>query len=368
MNNSCLPPRGTPDVWARMAKTVEKMPLFMYGTGNGADRILNVMESRGIPLSGVFASDGFVRNRSFRGFPVRSYSDISSENTDFAVIVAFGSSRPEVMANVDRIASEHVLYCPDVPAVGDTLFDTDLYDSNYENFERVIALFDDERSREVYSDIIKYKLTGDISFLKSSADEGDIGEGVLHYDDYRTVLDLGAYTGDTVKSAALTMPSLTHIIAVEPEARAFRKLTELVGTLPFKLTPVNAAAWDRDTTLTFTGGVGRGSTLDADGRSTHRGQRSYDVTALTPDTASDGCCVDYIKYDVEGAEVRALHGSKRLISEFAPDLLVSLYHRSEDIFDLPLLVRELCPDHRLYLRRAKCFPAWDINLYAVKEK
>ena len=46
---------------------------------------------------------------------------------------------------------------------------------------------------------------------------------------------------------------------------------------------------------------------------------------------------------------------------------MSAYHRSADLFRLPLLVHELNPGYRLYLRRMAGVPAWDINLYAVKE-
>ena len=77
--------------------------------------------------------------------------------------------------------------------------------------------------------------------------------------------------------------------------------------------------------------------------------------------------VDYIKYDVEGSEREAILGSQKTISEHTPALLVSLYHRSEDLFDLPLLLHELCPDYKLYLRRMRYIPAWDINLYAIKK-
>lgn len=367
MSNTSLPAKNSADVWTRMAQS--GLPLYMYGTGNGADRIINVMNERGIPLSGIFASDGFVRqNRVFRGFPVRSYSEICGECDDFAVIVAFGSSRPEVMANVDAIAAERAVFCPDVPAVGDNLFDSDFYAEHYGEICDVAELFSDQRSREVYADIINYKLTGSLDCLKSSSECGDPGIGILRYDRYRIMLDLGAYTGDTARHAVENMPNLERIIALEPEPRAFRKLTEYANSANLPVIPVNAAAWDEDTALTFTGGVGRGSTADADGRTSHRGQRSYEVQALTPDTAAGGAAVDYVKYDVEGAEARALRGSVGLISDFAPDMLISLYHRSEDIFALPRLVRELCPNHKLCLRRAEGFPAWDINLYAVTEE
>ncbi len=362
-----LPKNDSPDVWARIASS--GLPLYIYGTGNGADRILDVMNAHGITASGVFASDGFVRNRVFRGFKVSSYSDVCNECADFAVVVAFGSSRPEVMANVDRIAAERTVFCPDVPAVGSTLFDSDFYRENYDKFNAVSELFADERSREVYSDIISYKLTGDIYYLNHSAEADDPAKGILNLERYRSMLDLGAYTGDTVRSAIENMPKLERIIAVEPEPRAFRKLTEYASSIEKPLiVPVNAAAWDSDTTLNFTGGTGRGSTADAEGRKSHRGQHSYDVAALTPDSSSKDFVIDFIKYDVEGAEARALRGSRRIINKYSPDLLVSLYHRSEDLFSLPFLVRELCPDHKLYLRRKHGFPAWDIELYAISEE
>jgi hypothetical protein len=68
---------------------------------------------------------------------------------------------------------------------------------------------------------------------------------------------------------------------------------------------------------------------------------------------------------VEGAEREALLGSRNTILRDSPALLVSAYHRSADLFSLPLLVHDLNPNYRLYLRRMAGIPAWDINLYAV---
>jgi len=44
---------------------------------------------------------------------------------------------------------------------------------------------------------------------------------------------------------------------------------------------------------------------------------------------------------------------------------VAVYHRNEDIFELPLLIRQLCPKYKLYLRHKLYYPAWETNLYAV---
>jgi len=78
---------------------------------------------------------------------------------------------------------------------------------------------------------------------------------------------------------------------------------------------------------------------------------------------------DYIKYDVEGSEKEALLGSVKTIQSCRPKLLVSLYHRSEDLFALPLFLKEISPDYNFYLRKLPYVPAWDLNLYAIpKEK
>jgi hypothetical protein len=75
--------------------------------------------------------------------------------------------------------------------------------------------------------------------------------------------------------------------------------------------------------------------------------------------------VDYIKYDVEGSEREALMGSVETIQRNYPTLLVSLYHRNEDIFALPLQIHTLRPDYKLYYRRYPYIPAWDLNLICI---
>ena len=63
-----------PCLWESL-KT-EPRPIFLYGTGNGADKILDVCIRYDIQIAGVFASSGFVRSRTFRDMPVRSIESI----------------------------------------------------------------------------------------------------------------------------------------------------------------------------------------------------------------------------------------------------------------------------------------------------
>ena len=63
---------GEEELWSVLADA--SSPILLYGTGDGADKILSVMEEKGLRASGFFASDGFVRDRYFRGEHVMSLS------------------------------------------------------------------------------------------------------------------------------------------------------------------------------------------------------------------------------------------------------------------------------------------------------
>jgi len=60
--------------------------------------------------------------------------------------------------------------------------------------------------------------------------------------------------------------------------------------------------------------------------------------------------VTYIKMDTEGAEYKALLGAKRIIQKHKPRLAISIYHKGEDYFQIPLYIKELVPEYKFYLR------------------
>lgn len=59
--------------------------------------------------------------------------------------------------------------------------------------------------------------------------------------------------------------------------------------------------------------------------------------------------VDFIKMDIEGGEVDALRGAEGTLKRFTPRLAISAYHRPHDLPDIVALIRQACPDYRLYL-------------------
>ena len=348
------------DLWQYLATSSKK--IVMYGMGNGADKILRVCDQRGIEVCDFFASDGFVRGHSFHGKTVLSYSEVKAKygSENIIVLLSFASSLPEVIENILRIASECELYAPDVPVFGETLFDMDFYLDNEEKLDAVRGMLEDEESRGIFDNTLRYKLTGDVRYLEIAvSDKEKVYRELLCSENTKCCADLGAYNGDTVRELAIYAPRLEDAIALEPDARNFRKLSTYAESEDrFKVEPINAAAWSCETVLEFDAGGNRNSNVSGKGK-------TVSVSAVALDGVVGERVVDYIKYDVEGSEKEAILGSVNTIRSFSPKLLVSLYHRSEDIFELPMLIRELGADYRLYLRRYRYIPAWDLNMICI---
>lgn len=332
-------------------------PIVMYGTGNGADKMLDICKGHGIEISGVFASDGFVRKRMFRGFDVKSYIQIKEQFGDVVVLVVFGSDKEDVLENIKRISAEQELYIPALPLFGEGLFDSNFVTANIEMLNSVYFMLEDEKSKEVFRDMVFYNISGKPEYLKRTSSADDDYTEILKPVEGEIFVDLGAYRGDTIVEFVRNAPDYNKIIALEPDKKTFEKLKKACeGIINAEL--YNAAAYSYDTELKFAAKGGRNSLISEEGNT---------VEARSVDSILAGERASIIKFDVEGAEAEAVKGCEKTIKKYHPSLIVSVYHRNEDIFKLPIMIKEINPEYKFFMRRRRCVPAWDILLYAISK-
>ncbi len=361
-NKSVLPEYPVKrDLWDTIAE--DKRPVMVYGMGNGADKLFERLNAYGVVPREVFASDGFVRGHKFRGYEVKSFSRIKEEYSDFVILLSFASNRPEVIEMIAQINENYDMYIPDMPVAGGIYFDKKFYNGNYEKIRKAYDALSDEDSKNAFASVINYKLSGKLEYLMGAySDVSDIYS--LLPTSISTAVDAGAYNGDTVLELLKYRESVSRIYAFEPDARNYKRLCKSIDNnqLGDIVTAINSAVWSDDRAGELSGSGNRNSSVS----STASYQNREECINLQKIDTAVKERVDYIKYDVEGAEYEALLGSHSVISLYRPALLVSLYHRSEDIFSLINYVNEKYPDYSLYLRRTLCFPAWEIALIAVK--
>ena len=341
------------DIWTFLQETTR--PILIYGMGDGCDKILAVCRKKNIPVSGIFASDEYVRGQEACGFRVTTYKEAKETYPDMIALLAFGVFRPDLMEKIISISKETLLLAPDVPLFGENLFDRDFYQKNEEKIQKVREMLSDEISKKIYDNIISFKLTGKISYLleSESTKEEDL-KSLLPYQKGDIYADLGAYDGDTVLEWHKLFPDHGEVYAFEPNPKTFQKL--VTNTQHLKgLTCLPYAAWNKEETLTFNGKSGRSAAVSSEGK--------LQVEARALDGVLKKC--DFIKFDVEGAEKEAIEGTKRLIKDHKPSLCISAYHRSEDVFEIPLQVKEILPEYKVYLRHSPYIPAWDTQFYFI---
>ena len=343
------------NVWNKL-KNSEK-PVVLYGMGDGADKVLAAFERRGIRAEAVMASDGFVRGQSFHGFVVKTLSDLEAEYDDFPVALCFASQLPDVIDTIKNVAARHRLVVPPVPAFGDVVFDEEFIVKNAENMNKAYELLADDLSRRVFENVLMFYHTGDIALLDHiTTDKDEAFNNILKLGKNEVYLDLGAYNGDTVEEfLRYTGGAHKKIIALEPNAKNFKKLIENCSTLE-NTELLQLGAWSENTTLIFNNKAGRNSAVADKGVETR-------VDAV--DNILGGGSVTYVKADVEGADYETLLGMRNTLKDFKPKLNFAAYHRFEDIFRLPLLIHGMNPDYKIYLRHHPYIPAWDSNMYCV---
>lgn len=333
-------------------------PILLYGMGNGADMIIKVLESYGITYEDTFASDGFVRGHSFHGKRVLSFSEAKEKYGDFVIIVTFAVHDDPTMSFISGLSDEFELYAPTVSVVDGSPFTLEFFKENEESFRRAYEMLYDEKSKSDYLDILRFKLSGDVKYLiKTHSEKMKLYEEVLPLSGSETIMDLGAYDGDTIREfLSVTDSKYKKIIALEPDEKNFRKLERKTEGLQ-NLIRLNIGAWDKEETLYFAKKSGRNSRLEDGG---------IPVEFNSVDNIADGE-VTFIKMDIEGAELKALEGAKNTIQQYKPKLYVCAYHRNEDMFTLPFKIKELYERYRLYFRQHPYIPAWESNFYAIPD-
>lgn len=343
-----------PSVWETL-KNAGK-PIVLYGMGDGADKVIRALEVRNTAPGAVMASDDFVRGQYFRGFKVQKLSDIEKQYEDFVIALCFGSQLDEVMTLIKGVAEKHTMLVPSVPVYGDNIFDGVFVKRYYSLISRAYDLFEDEKSRNVYKNILLFEYTGQLSYLfRAESPKKEAFREVLRLGDNELYADLGACKGDTVEEFLDFVNGYEQIIALEPNKKNFEKLKESCKAL--KNTELwNLAAWSKEENLFFNKKTGRSSAAAAGG---------IPVQGAALDGILNGNKVTYIKMDVEGSEAKAIAGAAETIRRYKPKLNIAAYHRSEDIFTLPLLINSLNPDYKIYLRHHPYIPFWDTNLYCV---
>lgn len=238
-----------------------------------------------------------------------------------------------------------------------------------EDFQRAYCKMSDLKSRNIFTNILNYKITKDDKFLyylNSYVDDEKLQyfpkELILPIEG-EILLDVGAYIGDTLECFDnIYEKKWEHYYGLEADKIVYEKLLKFVENSGFKekVTIFNSAAWDEETTLFFSENAGSSKMGGQQDK-----ENMLEVKANRIDKILKNKKISYVKMDIEGAEYNALMGMKEIIKKYKPILAVCVYHLRDDFYRLTDLIEEILPNEYIYYMRQYRFTPTETVCYAI---
>ena len=183
-------------------------------------------------------------------------------------------------------------------------------------------------------------------------------EDFISFEPDEIFIDAGCWNLGSSKKLEKYCPALYKIYAFEPDPKNYQVCLErkaMLKTTQIELMPY--ATWSEKTKLFFDARQNAGSKVAIDGQ--------VCVEAVPIDEVVDTReRITFIKMDVEGAELESLKGAKKTIQRDKPKLAICIYHKMEDMTEIPLYIKSLVPEYKFYVRHY-CTSTVETVLYAV---
>lgn len=212
---------------------------------------------------------------------------------------------------------------------------------------RLFDLFnalEDAPSKDCLARVLRARIDADFAFLRPSH-YLEYAHPVVHAKPGDTVIDCGAFDGDSTELFSQGVGAEGRVFAIEPDGANYLKLCNRIAEKRMNnVIPLNCAIWSEPDILNISGDLAS-ATINQTGSGAKTFATTIDQIKQTFGIAK----IDVIKMDIEGVECDALRGAATTISNDKPKLMISAYHRQDDLVDIFDIIRGLRPDYRYFL-------------------
>lgn len=237
------------------------------------------------------------------------------------------------------------------------LIDTDFYYKNKEDILDVISYLEDDESKKIYHGFIKgHILKANEFFVEPTEYDKYFPEGIEFSKGYDCFIDCGATKGETYKILEKKNIIPKTLVMFEPDMKNFSELINFMSVKNQKTFLYPSLVYSKTKKIGFIQSGTQGSSVSVENENTVQGVALDDILKNIEPT--------FIKMDIEGSEYEAILGARKIITEYKPDLAICVYHAVNHIWDIPILLRQLNPKYKFYLRSGNFF-GMNTILYAV---
>lgn len=232
---------------------------------------------------------------------------------------------------------------------------------NYSKLEYLYDALEDNKSRETLCAFIKGRISGEQNyFIDAMVPDQYFPKDIISLSDNEIIVEVGSNDGRTLLEIInRTKGNFEKIYCFEPDKECIQILEGIICKSKKPIQLIKKGGASKKDKLFFKTDSKYGASRIVEGQDY---DYAIDVTSL--DEELGDVPVSYIKMDIEGMELSCLKGAKSIISKFSPKLAICVYHNKEDIFEIPLYLKEINSNYKFYLRHHN-WGATETVLYAI---
>lgn len=339
-------------------------PIVLYGCGQICKVVISICVQKGIEIASLCDSNktGIYEET---GYSIISPIELIEKYSDAVILITSQRFEKEITEQLRRFGFSDKQIYPFPFLHAYVMNPKNFEEFHLKGFEQAYDFFKDNMSREIILDRMRMHLLG-TSLSKTSNASIYFEPGVINLSQNEVFVDGGCFKGETVEEfikqiEIRNVGGYSHIYSFEPDAMTCKIAIENLENYK-NIDVIAKGLWSSETELKFFSDGGSG------GSSFVLGQTSVSVIVMSLDKFFDGKTEyelpTFIKMDIEGAEKEALIGAKNVIKQNHPKLAICVYHKPEDIYELPQLIYEIDPSYKFTLQQC-ADGVYDTVLYAV---
>ncbi len=329
--------------------------VFIYGAGNMGTATCQLLQKVGINVAAFFDRCGgnAATHLNKRVFKIEEHEIAAYDRKKDIIVIAFICSseqlqtikRQLIESGYENIISFYDIYGLLITNKLTTAERTDMSSIAMNQVIKTAGLWDDSSSRNIYHNYLKAVLSANPGLFSAMIEQPQYFVNDIPFKmGYSRFVDCGAFDGDTALSLSMQKGKAQSIACFEPDSQNFIKLCSNLRKQRVAAEQIlfPCGVWEMSEMLRFRSGVQSTSGISEAGD-------TY-IQCVAIDDVIPDFNPTFIKMDVEGAEYEALLGAQKTIQGSAPDLAISVYHRIEHMWEIPLLVQSINPNYKFYLR------------------
>ncbi|NBH82399.1 FkbM family methyltransferase [bacterium C-53] len=337
-----------------------KLALYIWGAGEVAETITEALKRENISIDGYVVDSPYIKENEI------SKENLLASGVEYNLVRGFLSA----FFMTDEEVKENWPGCKNVITIADSYeplmverMPEIYYKQNKSAFNKVRTCFKDNLSKESFDEFIDAKITGINTRIIPLVEKAQyfFENAPWKYEKTDVLIDGGAYDGDSILNfIKLRGADYTQIIACEPDKTNYKSLLRNIQDNHIEnIQTINKGLYREPTILKFASSGTRMSSID--------GLGEEEIVVDTIDNIAGEWDVSIIKMDIEGSEIDALNGAIDTIQRCRPILMISAYHKKDDILKIFDFVNKNAEGYEFFFRCHKPI-AIDAVLYAVPKE